>query len=328
MAGWWESPHPQASPPAQPGRSMDIRQLRYFVHVAEMASFSRASVFLGIAQPALSRQIRLLEEALGTQLLHRHGRGVSLTSAGERLLERSTRLLADFDTIRAEMTREKSATDRLSGDVTLSLPIPVSPLLSIPLVNRCRKLYPDISLRIVEGFSGLIHEWLLSGSIQLALLYGPAPSRMIIARPLIIEDLYVITPSTPELREKSDFTLAELALHPLVLPHRPHAILNLLRDAGMHPAKVLEADALALMIQLVIDQQGFSILPITAVTRDIEAGRVLAIPIARPSISWTVSLCHVANRPVSPAAAAVGRIVEAEIQDLTREGRWPARLAS
>jgi LysR family nitrogen assimilation transcriptional regulator len=151
---------------------------------------------------------------------------------------------------------------------------------------------------------------------------------MIAGTPLIIEDLYVIAPNLPELRGKQEFVLAELERMPLVLPHRPHAILNLLRDAGIHPKTVLEADALALMVQLVVESQGYSILPFTAVTRDIEAGRVLAIPIARPSISWTVSLCHVANRPLTPAIRAVAAIVESEVRELIRQGAWPARLAN
>ncbi len=302
---------------------MEIRQLRYFVQIAELKSFSRAATFLGVAQSALSRQIRRLEREVGARLFERHGRGVSLTAAGAMMLERAGPVLEQLERIRADIA---AGVAELFGRATLGLPIPITPILGERLLERCRAEHPRASLRIVEGFSSFIHEWLLSGSIDLAILYGGETNELIHSKPLLVEDLYAIGRSTAANRARSHFTPAELERVPLILPARRHIIRDLLDSTGHHLKAHIEADALGLMKNLAEQGNGYTILPLTAVRQEVAIGRLVAIPIKEPSISWTVCLSWSAVRPLSPTAKGIARLIQQAVRELVKEGTWPARM--
>jgi LysR family nitrogen assimilation transcriptional regulator len=307
---------------------VDFRQIRSFVHVAELRSLTRAAAFLNVSQPALSRQMRLLEEELRTKLFHRHGRGVSLTHAGALLVDKCSRLLNELADIHHEVAGPDGGATGISGTVSIGLPISVSPLLAHPFLENCRQRYPGISLRIVEGFSPLLHEWLLSGSVDLAILFGPRPGSTVVGAPLLMEDLYAVGAATPENRARGSITPAELNTLPLVLPHRPHPIRELAHQAGIHPAALIEADAMGIMLELARAGKGYTILPLLAATRDASAGWVVPIAIRAPGMSWAVSICHSNLRPLGEAAGIVLRLIHSEVANLVREGRWPATLVS
>src|SRR3546814_14168642 len=133
---------------------MDTRALRYFVHVAQLKSFSRAAAHLRIAQPALSRQIRNLEDELGVQLLTRSVRGVQMTEAGALLLERAEVILDQIKKARLEVAAEAGEP---SGRLTLAVTPAAGPMLVPPLVERCEASFPKVSLRFVEGLPGVLH---------------------------------------------------------------------------------------------------------------------------------------------------------------------------
>ena len=306
---------------------MDLRQMRSFVHVADLRSFSRAAAFLAVSQPALSRQMRLLEEELGARLFHRNGKGVALTEAGSLLFERCARILAEVEDLRSELKGGVAGVEGLTGSVGIGVPVNVSPLLADPFLEKCRTRHPGVSIRLVEGYSALLHEWLLTGSVELSFLYGPRPSRVIASTRLLVEDLYAIGAATPANRAREAITPAELARSPVVLPHRPHVIRELVHQTGVQPVEIVEVDAPGVMIELARAGRAWSILPLTCVTTHLAAGLVTAIPIQQPSLSWTATLSHSALKPLTPAAGAVFKLLREEVADLVRSGRWPARLA-
>ena len=149
---------------------MDIRQLRTFSCVAELGSLSKASDTLRVAQPALSRQIKLLEHELRAELFTRNGRGMVLTDAGRLLLARTAGIVRQIDQVRDEI---QSAGGPPSGRVVLGLVPTVSCVISARLARRTVDTYPGISLCIVESYSGHLTEWLHRGEMDLALIYGP-----------------------------------------------------------------------------------------------------------------------------------------------------------
>ena len=118
---------------------MDLKQLRYFVHIAELGSFTRAASFLSVAQPALSRQIRALEVELRQTLFERNGRGIKLTEPGKRLLARSRGILQQVDNAREDM---ESARGAASGHLAIGLAPSVSRALTAPLVAAFRERFP------------------------------------------------------------------------------------------------------------------------------------------------------------------------------------------
>lgn len=129
---------------------MDLRQLEYFVRVAELGSFSRAALALDVAQPALSRQVRLLEVELRQNLLTRHGRGAMPTEAGQVLLEHARGILHQIEHARDELARLRGG---LAGRVTLGLPPSVARALAVPLVQAFGRQLPEAQLSITEALS-------------------------------------------------------------------------------------------------------------------------------------------------------------------------------
>ena len=143
---------------------MNLRQLEYFVHVAELGSFSKAALVLGVAQPALSRQVRALETELRETLLLRDGRGVRLTDAGTRLFEHSVGILQMVSRAREDIGANR---DEPVGRIVVGLPPSMGRQLTVPLIDAFQRQLPRARLAIVEGLSSHIIEWILTGRVDL-----------------------------------------------------------------------------------------------------------------------------------------------------------------
>jgi LysR family nitrogen assimilation transcriptional regulator len=137
---------------------MDLKQLEYFVRVAELGSFTRAAVALDIAQPALSRQVRLLEVELHQTLLTRNGRGAVPTEAGKLLLAHGRGILHQVDRAREELGRVRGS---LAGRVAVGLPSSLARVLTVPLTRAFRRQMPDATISISEGLSVAMQESLV-----------------------------------------------------------------------------------------------------------------------------------------------------------------------
>jgi LysR family nitrogen assimilation transcriptional regulator len=273
---------------------MDYRQIRYFVHVADLRNVTRAASVLRISQPALSRQMHLLEDELGTKLFHRHGHGVVLTANGALFLDHCTRLLADFEDVRKTFDRTPGNSE-ITGVVGVGMPVPMIGIFADPFVSRFKKAHPGISLRIAEGFSALLHEWLLSGSMDLAMLYGVRPSKVLVQERLLVEDLVLIAPSNaPFAQVGRSIYLREVGDVPLILPNRPHGIRDIVDKAIVKPGAVIEVDALTLMIELVRAGKGATLMPRLSFSH-VTDNSIVAMPLADAGMNWDVSLFGVAS---------------------------------
>ncbi len=131
---------------------MELKQLEYFRHVAELGSFTRAAAFLSVVQPALSRQVRQLESELGHTLFERNGRGVVLTDAGSRLLEHTRGILTQLGRARQELEDQRNGD---SGHFALGLPPSLGRSVTVPLVKAFGQRLPNARLATVEGLSSL-----------------------------------------------------------------------------------------------------------------------------------------------------------------------------
>ena len=142
---------------------MDLRQLEYFVRVAELGSFTRAAQVLDVAQPALSRQVRLLEVELRQNLLLRNGRGVTTTEAGRLLLEHGRGILHQVERAREDLGRVGGSP---SGRVAVGLPPTVARMMTVELTREFRRRLPHAALSISEGLSVSMQERLIAGRTQ------------------------------------------------------------------------------------------------------------------------------------------------------------------
>ncbi|WP_242671100.1 LysR substrate-binding domain-containing protein [Hylemonella gracilis] len=270
---------------------MDLKQLEYFVRVAELGSFTRASSVLGTAQPALSRQVRQLEVELRQNLLLRNGRGVTLTEAGKLLLDHGRGILHQVDRAREDLGRVHGA---LAGRVALGLPPSIARLLTVPLTRAFRKRLPAAALSISEGLTISMQEGLLTGRLDLALLYNPPPSPEFESLPLLDDMLLLIGPSGARSRSGKlellgeSISLQEVSTLPLVIPSRPNALRMLVEaemgNIGCKPTVALEIDGVAAILDLVADGLGYAVLPRHALISAThpEAYRARPIGLGRP----------------------------------------------
>ena len=169
---------------------MDFKQLEYFVHVAELGSFTRASSFLSVAQPALSRQVRTLEVELRQPLLERNGRGVTLTEAGKRLLAHARGILQQVERAQLDLEDHRGAA---TGRLAIGLPPSVSRTLTGPLVKAFRERFPKATLSVVDGLSNYMMEWLAIGRLDCAVVYNVTPSPAVDLLPVLDEQLYLVS---------------------------------------------------------------------------------------------------------------------------------------
>ena len=276
---------------------MDLKQLEYFVRVAEMGSFTRAAIALNVAQPALSRQIRLLEVELRQNLLKRNGRGASPTEAGQLLLEHGRGILHQVERAHEELARARSG---LSGKVALGLPPSVARVLTVPLTRAFREKMPDAHLSISEGLTAAMQESLLTGRLDIALLYNPKATAGLEISHLVQEELWLVQARRSALQEDPPpppIALKEVAKLPLVIPSRPNAIRmhveSEMAGIGSRPKIALEIDGVTSILELVADGAGAAILSRNAVTRSINPSAFSTQPISEPRMS--IQLCSVVS---------------------------------
>ena len=277
---------------------MDLKQLEYFVRVAELGSFTRAAAALDVAQSALSRQIRLLEVELRQNLLLRNGRGVTLTEAGRLMLEHGRGILHQVERAREDLGRARGA---LAGRVTVGLPPSLARLLTVPISRAFRQQLPAAALSITEGLSISMQEWLQNGRLDIALLYNPPTSSELETVHLMDEELFAVSPRTDASGDVAEpIALQALARQLLVVPSRPNALRMLLErqmaDIGCQPRIAMEIDGVPAILDLVSEGVGYAVLPGHAVQTSAHPQRYLLHPITEPRVVGQVYLVTSARR--------------------------------
>ena len=286
---------------------MDLKQLEYFVHVAELGSFTRAASFLSIAQPALSRQVRSLEVELRQSLFERNGRGVTLTEAGTRLLAHGRGILQQVERARLDMEDHRGAA---TGRLVLALPPSVSRTLTTPLVAAFRARFPKATLSVVEGLSTYVLEWLAIGRVDCAVVYNVAPSAAIDLVPVLDEQLYLVSARPKELKGRERklvgpaVTLAEVAEHELVIPSLPHSIRMLLETAlaneGRKARVAMEVESVPAILDLVQQGEAHAVLALNAIQASGNADAFFVRPIRKPKMTTTLWIATSSQRHRGP----------------------------
>jgi LysR family nitrogen assimilation transcriptional regulator len=283
---------------------VDLRQLEYFVQVADARSFSRAALLLSIAQPALSRQIRGLEVELRQALFLRNGRGVTLTPAGTRLLAHARGILQQVESARADLDESRTAP---VGRVAVGLPPTVGRVLSAPLVAAFRSRFPRADISIVEGLTVHILEWLSLGRVDVGLVYNPQPSPAVELRPLLEQPLCLIAPAGDRRAGRGDTVeLRRLPDYPLIIPSRPHTIRMLVESrlaaVGAKPRIALEVDGIRAIVDLVQRGHGYAVLPRNALIEAGDGAKLAARPIVKPALKSVMAVATSAQRPLTRMA--------------------------
>jgi DNA-binding transcriptional LysR family regulator len=243
---------------------IDIRQMRYFVVLAETLHFGRAAERLHLTQPPLSRQIAALEQELGVRLLERHSRQAVLTRAGQRFLEDSRAVLAAFD----QACRNAKLADRGElGELSVGFMMHAAFTVVPGLARHYVTAYPGIDLKLREAMPSTLVDEVLAGRFDAGILFPPGPVRGLEVRPIHSESLCAAVPAAHPLAARDRLGARDLEGVPLiatpvdVAPTLRDAIARYCRSAGFLPTIRLETQMQQTIVKLVAEELGLALVP-------------------------------------------------------------------
>jgi LysR family nitrogen assimilation transcriptional regulator len=310
-------------------RPLELRELRYFHSVARTGNFGRAARELNIGQPNISHHVQKLEQELGTQLLIRHGRGVTLTQAGSCLMERLDVILGLLNA----PLETAPAPERTTGTITLALPAEPAPLLVPRLLEECRSRWPNVTLAVREGTSASLEEWVLDRRVDLAVLQDPPALDELDVDPVVTERLGLVSGvRTIRLDGTGAVRVRQLGELELILPHPRHWIRRLVDTAafrrGIVLNKVQQVDGVALTKEMVRDGVGHTVLPYVAVRDEVARGTLSFLPIDHdPLLTIHAIACRSGGAP-APFATEVRRLLRDVMSNLARSGVWTGAVVT
>ncbi|MYN13868.1 LysR family transcriptional regulator [Pusillimonas sp. TS35] len=288
---------------------MDIKQLRTVLAIAETGSLTRAATLLHVVQPALSRQLRQLEEELGTPLFERNRLGMVLTAPGRRFLDQVRVSLQALDQAKADIA---VSTTGLSGAVSIGMLPSLASALTVPIITSLRRQHPDLRVSVTTGFTPALQDGLERGQLDIGLLGDYRPSELLSVTPVLREPLHVVGLPCSGLRITDPVTLASVARMPLVVPGGSQGLRHLIDRActiiGVNLNIVAESDDTSLQLELVERGVGYAILPVMAIAPELAAERLIAAPIITPELHRTV----VIGQPMMSRYPLIANTLQAE----------------
>ena len=302
--------------------ALELRELRYFAAAARTGNLGCAARELHVTPPAISQQIRKLEDGLGVQLLIRHSRGVTPTPAGACLLERIETSLHLLD---APLDPEQAGAAAGSA-ISVAMPAEIGTLLAAPLVAEVRRRWPDLVLQLTETAGTGMEARLLGGQADIAVLPEPAELDDLLIDRVLTEGLGLVASPRDALAQSSlPLRLRDLARVKLILPHPRHWLRRLLARAGFQRgvrfAAVLQVDSMAMTKDMVRNGLGCSILPASAVRDELARGALVFRPLEQSALTATYATA--CRREAAPAVHDIAQAAGDVIRSLAASGTWP-----
>jgi DNA-binding transcriptional LysR family regulator len=246
---------------------MDIRQLKYFMAIAEEGQISRAAKRLHMAQPPLSLQLKMLEENLGVQLIERNTKSLRLTEAGHALYQRAEQILGLVDTTTKEI---REFDQGLRGTLGIGSPPGIGHLYMPPRLAEFHAKYPEVTFQWREGNTYRVLELLNSHVIEVGIVRLPIDDKLYEIKPLVIEPWVAVLRKSPGQSRPAKITLPQVAREPLLLMQRQQGIFwhdmvwDELRAAKVEPVVFCESDNVMALLTLVELGLGAAIVPRSA----------------------------------------------------------------
>lgn len=306
---------------------MDVKQLAALVAVAETGSVTRAAELLHLVQPAVSRQIKLLEDELGTPLFERTRQGMRLTRDGQVLLEHGRRALSELERARAEIS---PASGELRGVVTLGLSPSFAEPVAQALVGRLAADHPAVQLRLSVGYTRHVADWLDTADVDLGVIYEVRPSSAVDLRPLLDEALWVVGPPGADLSPDRPVRLADVHARIRIQSNPNHALRIMLERVAAEEKIRLSADvetnSMEVQRRLVADGRGLTVLPSIAVAEDIARGDLTGTPLLDPGLRRRLLLATPRTRRLGQAVRGVAELLVDEMRRSVARGAWPSAV--
>jgi len=285
---------------------MEIHQLRYFLAVARLRSFTRAAEHEHVAQPSLSQQIRKLEDEMGARLFNRLGRSITLTPYGQRFEQRARRVLAELDGARQEMD-EMLGLHR--GSLTLGAIPTLAPYLLPAVLASFGRAYPGIGVSMHEGLTSSLLAELAAGELDLALLRLPVRGAEFVSESLVKEGMLLAVPRGHRLcrRQSRPVALDDLSDERFLLLKDGHCfredVLQICKRCRMNPNVVFEGGQFDTLVAMVATGAGVTLLPEMAREHYRHSG-VGLLDFAPPRPTRTIGLVRVKEQFVTAAVRA------------------------
>jgi DNA-binding transcriptional LysR family regulator len=280
---------------------VELTQLRYFVTIAETLSFTEAAGLVHVSQPALSYQMRRLEEELGTRLFDRKSRKIALTPDGELLLPLAQAVLARADEA-VRLLRDHSGVE--AGEVHMGGNPSVVTYLVPALIASFHQVFPRVRIEVVEGGDLDLQHRVYSGALDFAIVTAPGAPQTLDVTPLGKEDLLVAVPPAHRLAGRTSIELSELAFEDFVLPvtayNLTQQLIDACRRAGFEPRAAYRASSLESVKNFVREGLGVSVLPNIALNGPGREG--LAVIQVQGGLTRELNLIRGKDRSVSRAA--------------------------
>jgi LysR family nitrogen assimilation transcriptional regulator len=301
---------------------MNLRALSNFLSVAKAGSLQGAADVVHIAQPALTRQIALLEEEFGTRLFLRHHRGVTLTEAGEQLREHAERILAAVAKTRVAMS---TAAEKPTGAVSLGLPTAMRYVLSSDVISAYHRAYPDVQLKVHEAFVHVIEGMLRARQLDVAILFDLAQTfDSFEVTPLATEDVYLAGPPGAGLDLNRPVSIKHLADIPIILLSTRNQLHLATKQAmvrhGLDFRPFMEVEGEPLTVDLVKHGIGYTIRPLCAVQAEVAGGELSAAPIRGLTITWALGVSRA--RAHAPAVREMVALIQQAVDKRIASGTW------
>ena len=310
--------------------NVSLRQLRVFVAVAESSSFSRAADALALTQPAVSRNVTDLEQAMGLQLLHRTTREVELTEAGRLLLGSVSRVLEDLDACLQEV--QGLATQR-KGRVKVAS----SPTLSAHLLPQCiargKQQMPDVNIQLLDRIQSDVLLSVRSGEVDFGVVIDPSEKQDLDAQTIVAEPFCLVCLSSHRLARKKEVHWSDLAGESLVLLDHASGSRRLIDAAlqahGAVASVVQDVGHTATIYSMVQQGLGLSVVPRLAIpvgwgkqaatpAKSAGSAVLLSRPLV-PKVQRSIMLVKRQQRELSPVAHLVWDLIAAEALNLLDE---------
>ncbi len=292
-----------------------------FLRVAEVGSVKGAAQLINLAQPALSRQIALLEQEFGAKLFVRSSRGVALTEAGEALRVHAERMLGEMERAREAL----SETARVpTGSLSLGLPTSMRYVLSSSIVSAYRRSYPDVVLRVHEAIGHVIEDLLTRRVLDVAILIAGAAEIDAELTPLVSEDVYLAGPPGSGLDMRRPVPIAHLSQLPMILLSPQNRLrLKISEELARHRLSLranLEVEGQPLVLDLIKEGVGYTVLPYCAIQAEMSAGEISGAPIKGLTINWTLGVNRM--RAHVPAVREMIRLIREAVETRVATGEW------
>jgi LysR family transcriptional regulator, cyn operon transcriptional activator len=295
---------------------VELRQLRYFLAVAECESFTKGAEKVAISQPSLSVQIAALEYELGAPLFDRLGRRVALTEAGRLFREHAQRVIRETE-LAAQSVRD--LTDAEQGRLVVGALSTINSYVIPPLVCRFKQRFPHVDLHVYAQPSSTIEEALLSNRFDVGLCLLPVTSDRLIATRLFTETLVLVCPPNVRLTAKR-LRMRELAKLPLVLLPSDYCLRKMIEaecaEVGVRPQVSVEMTSPEGILEAVKQGAGLTILPELYVRHRIRDTGLRLIELYDSVPRHDVGMVSLAHRHLGKAAQEFVRLCRATLDDL------------